>query len=99
MALELHFHGIVRDGVKTAHVKGWAAGTSAGISAEEGDLAAHIYPSRRQAAQIVRALAKYAGLTVLEPTPSEGWDDPSADMMNAEADAEVADALDRARQP
>ena len=34
-----------------------------------------------------------------DETPADGWDDPSADMMNAEADAKVADALDRTRQP
>ena len=97
MALQLHFHGTVRDGVKAAHVKGWAAGTSAGVSAEEGDFAAHIYPSRGQAAQIVRALAKFAGLIVVELLPAEGWDDPSAGVMNAEADADAEEHLDRTR--
>jgi len=31
------------------------------------------------------------------PTPADGWDDRSAEVMNAEADADVADRLDRAR--
>ena len=97
MALELHFHGPNAFDPHGASIEGWARNGTAGVRASEGNLTAGFYPSAQQAAQIVRALAKFAGLRVLEPTPAEGWDDPSADVMNAEADADAEEHLDRTR--
>ena len=92
MRMQMWMHGASGD-----KMEGWVGGGACGITGKGDGLSASLFPTPEQAAQIVRALAPFAGLRVLEATPSEGWDDPSADVMNAEADADAEEHLDLAR--
>jgi len=78
----------------------WARNGICGIVGEGDTFRAVLFPTPDQARQIIEALLPYASpSTSGEATPAEGWDDPSAGVMNAEADAVAEEHLDRTRQP
>jgi len=76
----------------------WVRNGTCGINGESETFRAVLFPTPDQARQIIAALLPYASpSTSGELTPADGWDDPSAEVMNGEADADAADRLDRTR--